>query len=122
MPDRRTRTAYGRQRAREKFWHEHAERVRVVEIVAPVIATLRKYVDGGGRSGVDALLSNPKFEVVLGDGRHVMALDAERYDVIEADAIMPKTALSGLLHSQEFLRQVRAKLAPCRPAHGRTSR
>ena len=92
--------------------HPVTERVRVIEIVAPVIATLRDYVDHGGHSGVDGLLTNPKFEVVVADGRHALALDPTRYDVIEADAILPKTALSGLLNSQEFFRQVRSKLAP----------
>jgi spermidine synthase len=92
--------------------HPGTERVRVIEIVAPVIATLRDYVGQGGRSGVESLLANPKFEVVVADGRHALALDKTRYDVIEADAILPKTALSGLLNSQEFFRQVRSKLAP----------
>ncbi|WP_020698704.1 fused MFS/spermidine synthase [Reyranella massiliensis] len=88
------------------------EKVRVIEIVAPVIETLHDYVNEGGRSGIDQLLANAKFEVVVADGRHALAHDAARYDVIEADAILPKTALSGLLNSQEFFRQVRAKLAP----------
>jgi spermidine synthase len=88
------------------------EKVRVIEIVAPVIETLHDYVNEGGRSGIDQLLANNKFEVVVADGRHALAHDAARYDVIEADAILPKTALSGLLNSQEFFRQVRAKLAP----------
>jgi spermidine synthase len=88
------------------------EKVRVIEIVAPVIKTLHDYVNEGGRSGIDQLLANAKFEVVVADGRHALAHDAARYDVIEADAILPKTALSGLLNSQEFFRQVRAKLAP----------
>src|SRR5262245_20711151 len=92
--------------------HPTTERVRVIEIVAPVMATLRAYVGRGDQSGVAALLSDLKVEVVLGDGRHALALDAARYDVIEADAILPKTSLSGLLYSQEFLRQVRARLAP----------
>jgi spermidine synthase len=92
--------------------HPGTERVRVVEIVAPVIDTLRRYVDGKGASGVDSLLANPKFEITVADGRHALALDATRYDVIEADAILPKTSLSGLLNSQEFFRQVRGKLAP----------
>ena len=43
---------------------------------------------------------------------HALALDKGTYDVIEADAILPKTALSGLLNSQEFFQQVRSKLAP----------
>ena len=92
--------------------HPATEKVRVIEIVAPVIDTLRTYVGQGGKSGVESLLANPKFEIVVADGRHALALDTTRYDVIEADAILPKSALSGLLNSQEFFRQVRAKLAP----------
>jgi spermidine synthase len=92
--------------------HPGTERVRVIEIVAPVIETLRRYLGDKGKSGVDGLLGNPKFEVVIADGRHSLALDPTKYDVIEADAILPKTGLSGLLNSQEFFRQVKAKLAP----------
>lgn len=92
--------------------HPGTERVRVIEIVAPVIDTLRRYLHAKGQSGVDSLLTNPKFEVVIADGRHSLALDPTKYDVIEADAILPKTGLSGLLNSQEFFRQVKSKLAP----------
>jgi len=92
--------------------HPSTDRVRVIEIVAPVIDTLRRYLGDKGKSGVDGLLGNPKFEVVIADGRHSLALDPTKYDVIEADAILPKTGLSGLLNSQEFFRQVQSKLAP----------
>ena len=88
------------------------ETVRVIEIVKPVIDTLQHYVDRNGQSGVESLLRNPKFEIVVADGRHTLAHDPARYDVIEADAIYPKAALSGLLNSQEFFRQVKSKLAP----------
>lgn len=88
------------------------ETIRVIEIVAPVVTTLKDYAKAGGGSGVDQLLSNRRFEMVVADGRHALALDPTLYDVIEADAILPKTALSGLLNSQEFFRQVRSKLAP----------
>lgn len=88
------------------------EAVKVIEIVAPVIETLKTYTGQGGRSGVDALLSGKRFEVKVADGRHSLALDPVRYDVIEADAILPKTALSGLLNSREFFEQVKGKLAP----------
>ena len=92
--------------------HPHTEKVRVIEIVRPVIVTLRHYLERNGRSGVDGLLTNPKFEILVADGRHTLALDPTKYDVIEADAILPKTGLSGLLNSQEFFRQVQSKLAP----------
>jgi spermidine synthase len=93
--------------------HPKTENVRVIEIVAPVVATLREldYRAGGG-FGIRRLLSDRRFEVVVADGRHSLALDPVRYDVIEADAILPKTALSGLLNSREFFEQVRTKLAP----------
>jgi spermidine synthase len=88
------------------------DKVKVIEIVAPVIETLKTYTGQGGRSGVDALLSGKRFEVTVADGRHSLALDPVRYDVIEADAILPKTALSGLLNSREFFEQVKGRLAP----------
>jgi spermidine synthase len=88
------------------------EKVKVIEIVAPVIETLKSYTAAGGKSGVDELLSSKRFDVTVADGRHSLALDPVRYDVIEADAILPKTALSGLLNSREFFEQVRARLAP----------
>lgn len=92
--------------------HPATEKVTVIEIVEPVVDTLRRFTAGGGKLGVDQLLAGGKYEVVVADGRHKLALDREQYDVIEADAILPKTALSGLLNSQEFFQQVRAKLAP----------
>ncbi len=88
------------------------EKVRVIEIVAPVIDTLHRYRATNPGSAVDRLLGSPKFEIVVADGRHTLALDRGTYDVIEADAILPKTGLSGLLASQEFFRQVKARLAP----------
>ncbi len=92
--------------------HPATEKVHAVEIVAPVIETLRRYRHDKGGSGVDVLLGDPKFEIVVADGRHTLALEDTRYDVIEADAILPKTALSGLLNSREFFQQVKSKLAP----------
>jgi spermidine synthase len=92
--------------------HPATERVKVIEIVEPVVETLRRYTQQGGKQGIDRLLADKKFDVVVADGRHALALDKGTYDVIEADAILPKTALSGLLNSQEFFQQVRAKLAP----------
>jgi len=92
--------------------HPATEKVKVIEIVAPVVETLRTYAADGGKSGVDELLSGERFEVTVADGRHALALDPGRYDVIEADAILPKTALSGLLNSREFFEQVKGKLAP----------
>ncbi len=88
------------------------DRVRVIEIVKPVMDTLQAYRGANPGSAVDRLLGTPKFEIVVADGRHTLALDKGQWDVIEADAILPKTGLSGLLNSREFFEQVRSRLAP----------
>jgi spermidine synthase len=88
------------------------ERVRAIEIVEPVIDSLRTFVAGGGRIGIDRLLSDKRFDFHIGDGRHALAVDTTRYHVIEADAILPKSSLSGLLYSVEFFQQVKARLEP----------
>ncbi|MCA0305715.1 MAG: spermidine synthase, partial [Proteobacteria bacterium] len=88
------------------------DRVRVVEIVKPVMDTLQVYRAVHPGSAVDRLLGTAKFEIVVADGRHTLALDTGKWDVIEADAILPKTGLSGLLNSREFFEQVRSRLAP----------
>jgi hypothetical protein len=41
-----------------------------------------------------------------------LAKEPRRYDIIEADAILPEASLSGMLYSQEFLGLARARLAP----------
>jgi spermidine synthase len=92
--------------------HPKTEKVRVIEIVAPVVHTLYEldYRTTGG-FGTGHLLFDRRFDLTVADGRHALALDPGTYDIIEADAILPKTALSGLLNSQEFFQQVRGKLS-----------
>jgi hypothetical protein len=40
MPGRRRRTAHGKRRAREKFWQEHADNVRVALIAGGAIVAV----------------------------------------------------------------------------------
>ena len=48
----------------------------------------------------------------LDDGRHALARGAERYDLIEADALWPYAAYSGNLYSVEFFRECAGRLKP----------
>jgi predicted membrane-bound spermidine synthase len=57
-------------------------------------------------------LADPRVVVVVADGRHSLARGAERYDVIEADALWPDAAYSGNLYSVEFFRACAARLRP----------
>ncbi|MGE0745687.1 MAG: spermidine synthase [Rhodospirillales bacterium] len=88
------------------------ERVRVVELVEPVYAVQDRVLDAGRDAGLAALRADPRYTHVFGDGRRDLAIGGARYDVIEADAILPTTANSGLLYSTEFFALVRANLAP----------
>ena len=88
------------------------DRVRVVEIVAPIYEIMQKFSTLGGKTAVDRLLIDPRIKRSVGDARHVLFTEPDRYDVIEADAVYPRTSLSGLLYSVEYFRQVRARLNP----------
>ncbi|MBM3597222.1 MAG: MFS transporter [Alphaproteobacteria bacterium] len=86
--------------------------VRAVEIVAPSLGLLRRFAGAGGGLGIDRLLSDPHFHLVVGDGRHDLFVEGLSYDVIEADAILPRTAHSGLLYSREYFERMRRALKP----------
>ncbi len=88
------------------------EKVRAVEIVAPVLTLIERFVASDGRFGMKRLKEDKRFEIVVGDGRHDLFLAGRTYDVIEADAILPHTAFSGLLYSREYFEKVRDHLAP----------
>lgn len=86
--------------------------VRAVEIVAPVLTLIDRFATSDGRFGMKRLKEDPRFDIVVGDGRHDLFLAGRSYDVIEADAILPHTAHSGLLYSREYFEKVREHLAP----------
>jgi hypothetical protein len=86
--------------------------VRAVELVGPVLDVLRGIAEARPEGAVAELLSDPRLRLEYGDGRRALARGTERYDVIEADAILPQSSHSGLLYSAEFLRTVRARLEP----------
>jgi spermidine synthase len=86
--------------------------VRVVEIVEPVYRVMEHYRYLVRRVAVDRVLSDERYERWVGDARHVLLTTPERYDVVEADAMYPRTSNSGMLYSIEYFRQVRARLRP----------
>jgi spermidine synthase len=86
------------------------ERVRVVELVGPVFDVLRKFAAREPDSAIAGLLKDPRYEFVVGDGRRAIFAAARKYDVIQADAILPESSHSGLLYSQEFMQLVLAAL------------
>jgi len=86
--------------------------VRVLELIPPVYSVHEQLVSADPESGLGVLRRDPRYTFVCGDGRRDLAISEERFDVIEADALMPRTAGSGLLYSMEFFELVRSRLAP----------
>ena len=91
-----------------------AARVRVIEIVAPVYEVVEAHAaqPDPAAAPLRAMLADTRIERRVGDGRHALSADNTRYDVIQADAMLPRSAHSGLLYSVEFFRQMRGRLAP----------
>lgn len=93
-------------------WNPHTERVRAVELVAPVYEVIRAYAAIDPQSAPARMLRDPRFVLEVGDGRRDLLAGEARYDVIEADAILAQTSHSGMLYSVEFLQGVARKLNP----------
>lgn len=87
------------------------DKVRAVEIVGSAYEVLDSFAASQRESAIARVRADPRYEWVLGDGRRDLFVTDGRWDVIEADAILPKTSHSGMLYSVEFFRQVRARLA-----------
>jgi len=87
-------------------------RIRAVELVGPVLPALAGLARHHPEGAVAALFADPRYALEYGDGRRALARDETRYDVIQADAILPEGSHSGLLYSKEFLELVRRRLAP----------
>jgi hypothetical protein len=86
--------------------------IRAIELVAPVLTALEEigqhYPDGP----IARMFQDPRWQMEYGDGRRTLAKEERRYDIIEADAILPQGSHSGLLYSAEFIEQARRRLAP----------
>lgn len=87
------------------------ERIRVIELVEPEYPIVEEFTSRSSYPALKRLLADPRIERRVGDGRHFLYTNNDRYDIIQADAIAPWSSHAGLLYSVEFFRQVRAHLA-----------
>jgi spermidine synthase len=86
--------------------------VRAIELVGPVITALEELAQRHPTGPIAEMFRNPRWRLEYGDGRRALSKGETRYDIIQADAILPEGSHSGLLYSEEFLQQVRRRLAP----------
>jgi spermidine synthase len=88
------------------------QRVSSIEIIRPLLPTLRRSADRIAYPGLEAILEDPRIEHVFGDGRFFIKHSNRSFDIIEADALREGSAYSGTLYSVEYFELVRARLAP----------
>ncbi len=84
--------------------------VTVFELNRPQPDLLRRLAARAALPDLTRLLSDPRVRYVLDDGRSSLEHGAERYDMIEADALRPHSAGSGNLYSVEFFRACARRL------------
>jgi spermidine synthase len=84
--------------------------VRAVELVSPVYEVLDQYAARHPDSAIARMRRDARYTWVAGDGRHDVFVGQRTFDVIQADAILPESSMSGLLYSREFFETARAAL------------
>ena len=65
-----------------------------------------------GATEMQRLLTDPRIDIHVGDGRKFLLSADERFDVLTVDVVRPQAAFSGNLYSVEFYELLRSRLAP----------
>lgn len=88
------------------------QRIVSIEIIKPQIDTLRELFTRNGYAGLSVVLGDPRIHHVFGDGRLVLGVGGEKFDIIEADALRPQSAYAGNLYSEEYFQLLLGQLKP----------
>jgi spermidine synthase len=84
------------------------KQIRVVEISPAIVEAAGKYFTGPNRGA----LSDPRVELVLGDGRNHLLVTTTTFDMISMELSSIWFAGASSLYSREFYELVRQRLAP----------
>ncbi len=82
-------------------------RVDCVELVPAVIKAARWFPEVN-----HGVLDQPRYNVIMGDGRNYALITDSTYDVISVDATSPQMAGNGSLYALDFYKLVRSHLSP----------
>ena len=86
------------------------DHVDVVEICGGEVDLLHVLARRGATE-MDRLLTDPRVDIHVGDGRKFLLSSDERFDVLTVDVVRPQSAFSGNLYSVEFYDLLRSRLA-----------
>lgn len=88
------------------------QRIVSIEILGAQRRTLERLLAIQRYPGLLAVLSDPRIEQRVGDGRAYLNQSGRQFDIIEADALRPSSAYAGNLYSREYFRLVLRQLRP----------
>lgn len=91
---------------------EETRSITVFEISGPQPRLLRRLAAREDLPDLRRFLADPRVRIVVADGRNALARDGRRYDLIEADALLPDVSYAGNLYSAEFFAQCARRLKP----------
>lgn len=87
--------------------HPSVTRVTLAELEPKVLGVINVFGDLNHQ-----VLSSPKLQVVINDGRNHLLTTRQRYDVITSDPIHPWFRGAGYLYTQEYFELAAARLKP----------
>jgi spermidine synthase len=88
------------------------QKIKIIELLGAELPVLQQYAQRPAGKALKHLFQDPRYEIIVGDGRRELTISLEKFDIIEADAIQPWRSRAGMLYSQEFFQEVQAHLKP----------
>lgn len=87
-------------------------RIACVEIVRTQLDTLQLYQKRFPYPGLQTLFADARIEHITADGRLYVMHAGRQFDIIEADALRPRSAYAGNLYSDRYFEVLRDRLRP----------
>ena len=91
---------------------KETRRIVSMEIIGAQWETLAAHDRKVDYPPLRSCLTDPRIERFHGDGRQYLMNTPRRFDIIEADALRPTSAHSGMLYSEEYFRLMSSRLKP----------
>lgn len=86
--------------------------IKSLEIMAPQLPALQQLARRGRYPALEMLLSDPRVTHENVDGRIYLRRAHGRFDIVEADSLLPQSVSAGNLYSVEYYRLLRDSLKP----------
>lgn len=92
--------------------NEATRTIESLEIMAPQLPTLQRVAQLGRYPAAALLLDDPRIRHHNVDGRIYLRRARGRYDIVEADPLLPRSSSAGNLYSVEYFRVLSDSLKP----------